>query len=213
MIVTEQVERYLVDSRPAPDELLLEMEAHAARDRIPIVVPETAAFIGAAVRSAGARRAVEVGTAIGYSTLLIARALGEGGLITSFEIDDERHRAAIDYLRRAGVADRVDLHLQDAALGLAGLEPGAFDMAFIDGQKGDYAGHLALVLPLLRRGGTVLVDNTLLSGAVADGRSAGHWTQEAVDEMRAFNARVLGDPDLSAALLPVGDGLLIAVVR
>src|SRR4051794_8017244 len=173
MIVTEQVERYLVDSRPAPDELLLEMEAHAARDRIPIVVPETAAFIGAAVRSAGARRAVEVGTAIGYSTLLIARALGEGGLITSFEIDEERHRAATGYLHRAGLAGRADLHLQDAAVGLAALEPGTFDMAFIDGQKGDYAGHLELVLPLLRRGGTGLVDHNPLSGAGADGRSAG----------------------------------------
>src|SRR3981081_2588137 len=110
------------------------MEAHAARDHIPIVVPETGALLHVLALARGARRVVEVGTAIGVSTLYLARALSPGGSVISFEIDERRHAAARDYLERAGVLDRVELRLQDARTGLAGLE-GPFDMAFIDGVK------------------------------------------------------------------------------
>jgi predicted O-methyltransferase YrrM len=213
VIVTEVVERHLVESRTAPDDLLREMEEHGARDRIPILPPESGAFLHTLVAATGARRVVEVGTAIGYSTLLIARALPEGGVVVSFEIDEERHQAARGYLDRAGMLDRTELHLQDAAIGLAELEPDSVDFAFIDGVKGDYAGHLELVLRALRQRGTVIVDNTLLSGSVAEGRPVGHWSQESVDEMRRFNERVLSDPALDAALVPIGDGMLVAVTR
>jgi caffeoyl-CoA O-methyltransferase len=213
VIVTEAVERHLVESRTPPDHLLLEMEAHGERDRIPILPPESGAFLHTLVAATGARRVVEVGTAIGYSTLLIARALPADGVVVSYEIDEERHLAARGYLERAGMLDRTELHLQDAAVGLAELEPGSVDLAFIDGLKGDYAGHLELVLPALRPRGTVVVDNTLLSGSVAEGRAIGHWSQDSVDEMRRFNQRVLSDPALDAALVPIGDGMLVAVTR
>ena len=213
VIVTEAVETYLVGSRTPPDDLLLEMEAHGERERVPILPPESGAFLHALVAATGARPVVEVGTAIGYSTLLIARALPEDGVVESFEIDEERHAAARGYLERAGVLGRTDLRLQDAAVGLAELEPASVDLAFIDGLKGDYGHHLELVLAALRRGGTFVVDNTLLSGSVAEGRPVGHWTQEMVDEMRRFNRRVLSDPALRAALVPIGDGMLVAVTR
>jgi predicted O-methyltransferase YrrM len=213
VIVTDAVERHLVESRTPPDDLLLEMEAHGARDRVPILPPESGAFLHTLVAATGARRVVEVGTAIGYSTLLIARALPDGGVVVSFEIDEERHQAAHGYLERAGAIERTDLRLQDAGAGLAELEPGSVDLAFIDGLKGDYAAHLELALKALRHGGTVVVDNTLLSGSVAEGRAIGHWTQGSVDEMRRFNQRVLTDPGLDAALVPIGDGMLIAVTR
>ncbi len=213
MIVSDAVERYLLESRRPPDALMGEMEAHGERDGIPIVMPPTGAFLAALTAAAGARRVVEVGTAIGVSTLYIARSLPEDGLIVSFEIDPERHRAARAYLDRAGVGDRADLRLRDAGEGLAELEPGAWDMAFLDGVKGDYPRHLELALPLLRRGGTLVVDNTLLGGTVATGRGEGHWTDEAVDTMRRFNASLLERDDMVAALLPVGDGVLMAVKR
>lgn len=213
MIVTEAVERHLVESRTPPDELLLEMEAHGERDRVPILPPESGAFLHALVAATGARRVVEVGTAIGYSTLLIARALPADGVVVSYEIDEERHLAARGYLERAGMLDRTELHLQDAAVGLAELEHASVDLAFIDGLKGDYAGHMELVLRALRPRGTVVVDNTLLSGSVAEGRPVGHWSQDSVDEMRRFNQRVLSDPALDAALVPIGDGMLVAVTR
>src|SRR5262245_4998377 len=108
------------------------MEAHGERDRVPILPPESGAFLHALIAATGARRVVEVGTAIGYSTLLIARALPDDGVVLSFEIDDERHAAARGYLERAGVAGRTDLRLQDAAVGLAELEAESVDFAFID---------------------------------------------------------------------------------
>jgi predicted O-methyltransferase YrrM len=211
VITDADVEGYLRASRRAPDGVLAEMEEHGRRDRIPIVMPETGATLTVLTRACAARRVVEVGTAIGVSTLHIARALPPDGTIVSFEVDEERHRAAGDYLRRAGVGDRVELHLRDAGEGLAELEPGSFDMAFLDGLKGDYPRHLDLALALLRPGGIVAVDNALLSGSVARGTSDGNWSDEQIEEMRRFNDRVLQDPSFDAALLPVGDGLLVAV--
>jgi caffeoyl-CoA O-methyltransferase len=213
MIVSDAVESYLLESRRSPDAVLAEMEAHADRDRIPIVMPPTGALLAVLTAAAGARRVVEVGTAIGVSTLYIARSLPPDGLIVSFEIDPQRHAAARGYLDRAGVGERADLRLLDAGEGLAQLEAGAWDMAFLDGLKGDYPRHLELALPLLRSGGTVVVDNTLLGGTVADGRAAGHWTADAIATMRGFNAGLLQRDDLVTALLPVGDGVLVAVRR
>ena len=213
MIVSDAVEAYLLDSRPAPDPILAEMEARGERDGIPIVVPVTGALLQVLTAAAGARRAVEVGTAIGVSTLHVARALPDGGTIISFEVDEERHRAARDYLDRAGVGDRADLRLQDADQGLATLERESFDIAFLDGLKGDYQRHLEQTLPLLRTGGTLVVDNTLLSGTVADGRPAYHWTADEITAMREFNAGLLRRDDLDSVLLPVGDGVIVAVRR
>jgi predicted O-methyltransferase YrrM len=156
---------------------------------------------------------VEVGTAIGVSTLYIARAMAPDGLIVSFEVDPERQRAARIYLDRAGVGERADLRLQDAGEGLAELDHGAWDMVFLDGLKGDYPTHLELALPLLRSGGLVVVDNTLLSGLVAEGRSEGGWSEEAIATMRGFNESLLDRSDMVSALLPVGDGVLVGVRR
>ncbi len=163
-------------------------------------------------RAIGARRIVEVGTAIGVSTLHLARALPQGGELISFEIDAERRAAASAYLGRAELAGRVDLRLLDARAGLAELE-GPFDLAFLDGVKAEYAEYLELVVPLLRRGGLVAIDNVLMSGTVAENRSDGHWTAEQIADARALNARLLSHPALVATVTPVGDGIAFAARR
>jgi predicted O-methyltransferase YrrM len=211
VIVTEAVSAYLDEIRVAPDPVLAEMEAHADRDGIPIVVPQTGALLHVLALAAGARTVVEVGTAIGVSTLYLARAVGQAGRVVSFEIDRERHDAARTYLERAGVADQVELHLTDAREGLSELEPGSFDLAFVDGVKAQYFDYLELALPLLRAGGVLVVDNVLMSGTVAENRSDGHWSQEQIDTARALNEQLLGDPRLSGTVTPVGDGVLVAV--
>jgi predicted O-methyltransferase YrrM len=212
MIVTDTVEGYLRSLVPEPDAVLAEMRKHGDRDDIPIVVPEAGALLSVLVTLAAPRLVVEVGTAIGVSTLHIARALPEGGRIISFEVDPDRHAAARAYLDRAGMLDRADLRLQDAGAGLEALD-GPVDMVFLDGLKGDYPRHLALALPLLRPGGMVAVDNMLMSGAVAAGRGDGHWSDEAVADMRAFTRSLLDDDRLVATVLPVGDGVAVAVRR
>jgi predicted O-methyltransferase YrrM len=135
------------------------------------------------------------------------------GLIVSFEIDPVRQRAARAYLDRAGVGERADLRLRDAGEGLAELDREAWDMVFLDGLKGDYPAHLELALPLLRSGGLVAVDNTLLSGLVAEGRADHRWTEQAIATMRRVNTSLLERSDMASALLPVGDGVLVGVRR
>jgi predicted O-methyltransferase YrrM len=212
MIVTPAVRDYLDASRPPADPLLAEMQAHGARERIPILDAQSGALLHVLARAIGARRIVEVGTAIGVSTLHLGRALPADGELVSFEIDAERRDAAAAYLRRDGLAARVDLRLQDARAGLAELSA-PFDFAFLDGVKAEYEAYLDLVVPLLRPGGLVAVDNVLMSGTVAENRSDGHWTDEQIATARAFNARLLDHPQLVATITPVGDGIALAARR
>ena len=213
MIVTEAVSSYLEHLQPRPDPVLADMEAQADREGIPIVVPETGALLHVLAQACSARRILEVGTAIGVSALYLARALPEDGQIVSFEIDPDRHAAARVYLGRAGVLERADLRLQDAREGLPALADERFDMAFIDGVKAQYAEYFEALLPLLRPGAVLAVDNVLMSGTVAEGRSDGHWTDDQIAGARAFNERLLGHQDLAGTLTPVGDGVLVAIKR
>lgn len=213
MIVTDAVRRYTEELRAEPDPVLREMEQHAARDGIPIVVPQTGALLHVLALACAARRIVEVGTAIGVSTLYLARALPEDGKVVSFDIDSERQNAARTYLERAGVADRCDLRLKDAREGLVELEPGAYDVAFIDGTKTQYSDYLERLLPLLRNGAMLIVDNVLMGGTVAEGRGDEEWTSEQIKSARAFNERLLHSEGLTGTVTPVGDGVLIAVKR
>jgi predicted O-methyltransferase YrrM len=210
VIVTKAVDEYLATLRPASDPVLAEMEAQAEREWIPVVPPETGEFLGLLARIRGASSIVEIGTAIGVSTLYLARALPTGGRLVSFEVDPARREAARDYLQRAGVLDRVDLRLQDARDGLRELD-GSFDMAFVDAAKMQYGDYLELLLPLLAPRAVVAIDNMLMGGTVATGRGDGNWSEQQIEMARALNARVKGMLEFEASLLPVGDGLLVAV--
>jgi caffeoyl-CoA O-methyltransferase len=210
VIVSDTVRAYLRDTRAAPDAVLAEMEEHGAREGIPIVVPETGALLHVLALASGARRMLEVGTAIGVSALYLARALPKDGLLVSFEIDEQRQQAARRYLERAGLADRVDLRLQDAREGLRDLD-GEFDFAFLDGVKVQYGDYFDLTLPLLRSGGVLTVDNVLRGGRVAEGRGDGSVSDEQVAAVREFNRRLLEHDELTGTITPVGDGVLVAV--
>ena len=207
VILTKPVSEYIEQLRSTPDRVLAEMETHARHDGIPIVVPATGRLLQVLALSRGAHRALEIGTAIGVSTLYIARGLAEGGEVVSFEVDPDRHAAAREYLNRAGVGDRVQLHLQDARRGLAELE-GKFDFAFLDGVKAQYGDYFDAVLPLLDDGAVLVVDNVLMNGQVAQDGGG-----ERISTARAFNERLLTHPELTSTLTPVGDGVLVAVKR
>jgi predicted O-methyltransferase YrrM len=210
VIVTETVDAYLESVRRVPDPLLAEMHDHGAREHIPIVVPETGALLHTLALARSAERIVEVGTAIGVSTLYLARALPPGGKLISFEIDEQRHVAARAYLDRAGLSDRVELRLEDARTGLPRLD-GPFELAFIDGVKTQYGDYFDALLPRLGERAVLVVDNVLMGGSVAEGRSDGHWSDEQIAGARAFNARLLELESFTGTILPVGDGVLVAV--
>ena len=211
MILDPVVGDYLATLYPPSDPLLQELERQGEADGVPIVMKDGGLALGVLARAVGARRVVECGTAIGVSTLHLARAVGEGGEVITFDVDPDRQATARAYLERAGVADRVDLRLQPALDGLRGVE-GPFDLAFIDAIKSEYAGYVELVLPKLRVGGMLVIDNALMGGSVAAGtRAEGGWSQRDIDALRDLNAALVARDDLATVVLPVADGMTIAV--
>lgn len=205
-ILSEHVQSYLDDLRPPRGRVMAEMEDFAAREGVPIVQWETGRMLAALAGSLDAR-VLEVGTAIGYSALHMAEALERGSIVT-LERDPERIALATDYLGRAGVADRVRIVEGDARETLPGLE-GPFDMLFLDATKGEYRDYLELAEPKLTDRALLVVDNLLMSGAVAGGEPT-HWPAETVEAGRAFNEALLRSEHWRGAVLPVGDGVGLA---
>jgi caffeoyl-CoA O-methyltransferase len=208
VILEPAMAEYLSGLEPDPDPLLAEMRVHGARDHIPIVEDVTGGPLEVLAASTGAKRAVEVGTAIGVSTLHLARG---GAHVTSFEVDPERHEQATRYLARDGRAEQVDLRLKDAGEGLAELESGSYDLGFIDGPKAGYSTYLDQIVGLLRPGGLLVADNVLMGGGAATGEAANQWSAESVAVIREFNAGLKARDDLRVTILPVGDGVALGV--
>jgi predicted O-methyltransferase YrrM len=193
----EYLDRLVTQSDP----LLVEMEAYAAEHRVPIADPEVARFVEITARAIGARRALEIGMAIGYSVVHLARGMGEQGVVVTIEPNDEMIRAATGYLKRAGLLDRVEIERGKALEVMPTLEE-TFDLLFIDAVKEEYSQYLDLGLQRLRSGGVVIVDNLLWSGKVAAGD-----TDSSTVALREFNRYFINHPQLIAQVLAVGDGL------
>ena len=202
-ILHQAQEDYLVGLLPPRDALVREMEEQAAREDIPISDPEVAILLSVLARSLGARRIVEVGTAIGYAALLLARAAPEAR-ITTIDIDPARLAIAQAFLSRGGVAERVEL-LEGRALDILPDLEGPFDLAYVDAVKGEYRRYLDLLLPRLRVGGLIVLDNVLWSGEVAD--PPAHDEQPESIAFRSFNPYFMIHPQLEALILPIGDGV------
>ena len=177
------------------------------------ISPEQGQFMALLVELTGARKCLEVGTFTGYSTLSLALALPEDGQIVACDISEEFTSRAKPYWQKAGVAGKIDLRLGPALETLDALiadgESGAFDFAFIDADKVNYQGYFQRALDLIRRGGLILVDNVLWSGAVVDPAR----DDEDTEAIRAFNQARAGDPRISLSLVPIGDGLTLARKR
>jgi predicted O-methyltransferase YrrM len=206
-IRAESVDRYLDEIRPPRGPVMAEMEAMADRDGIPIVSWETGRLL-AAMAGALDGQVLEVGTAIGYSTLHIADALGRGS-VTTLERDPARVEQARDFLGRAGVQEKVQIVEGDALETIAALN-GPFDLLFLDATKGEYRRYLELAEPLLGERALLVVDNVLQSGQVADPAAGGRWSDESVQTQRAFNQELMASQAWRCSVLPVGDGVAVA---
>ena len=206
-IRTDAVDAYFDQLRPRRGAVMTEMEALAERDSIPIVSWETGRLLSALAAAADGR-VLEVGTAIGYSTLHMAEALDAGSIVT-LERDPDRIAQARDFLDRGGVGDRVEIVEGDARETIGSLT-GSFDFLFLDATKGEYRDYLELAEPLLAPRALLAVDNVLMSGKVADPAAEGHWSEEALEGQRAFNQALVRGGDWRASVLPVGDGVLVA---
>ena len=194
--------------------VLAAIEAAAAPERVPILDRASGRVLS--ILAAGRRSIVEVGTAYGYSTLWMALGQAPEGHIVTLDPDRARTDLARGWWRQAGIPEeRISVVNRPALEAFADGEPGLagpFDLAFIDALKPEYADYLAAVRPRLGPGALVVADNVLWGGRTARVRAGGGRPAETA-ALRAFNAAVLGDPAFGATILPVGDGLLLAVYR
>jgi predicted O-methyltransferase YrrM len=196
---------YLKRLHRNPPPLLLELEQHGKADGVPIVDRETGRLLSTLVHAMQANRILEIGTAYGYSTLWMALAMPPAGRIWTIDPDTERTAIALDFLRRADLAEQVNVMNQPALEILPTFPVRNLDIVFIDAVKTEYEEYLELVVPLLKRSGLVIVDNLLWGGRSGAAPSA--EDDASTTALRAFNRAFLNHPQLDATIVPVGDGV------
>lgn len=190
----------------------------ATKDRFPesaimMTHPIQAEFLGLQVQAMGARKCLEVGVFTGLSGLCVALALPADGVIEAFDVSEEFTACAREHWALAGVQDKIRLHLTPAIEGLNQLiqegQAGTYDFAYIDADKPNGANYFNLCVQLVRPGGMVLIDNALWDGSVADPNSTKRFRDAVVRQ----NETVHGDERVNMCLLPLGDGLIVAVKK
>ncbi|NRR01845.1 O-methyltransferase [Brevibacillus sp. RS1.1] len=210
MITNPAIDDYVSGLVPERSLLLKRLEQEAAEENIPIVQLPSAQVMRMLLLLHRPKAILEVGTAIGYSTIWLAEAAPEARIVT-MDIDEDRLVRARENIKEAGCADRVEILSRDATLGLP--ESYQFDCLFIDAAKGQYRTFLDLYLPLLREGGLVISDNVLFRGLVATPEEAGKRQRPMVDKLLSYNSHLMERPDLETTFIPVGDGLAISMKK
>ena len=205
-ITEPKVDEYMLSILPPRDSVLQEMEAQAAKRDIPIVGPAVGRLLYQYARLINAKKVFELGSAIGYSTIWFARAVGEDGEVFYTDSDPKNADEASGYFRRAGVAERIHVGVGDALEQLA-LRQREFDIIFNDVDKEYYPRVLELATKHLRPGGLFITDNVLWSGRVTEEESKDKNTL-AIQE---FNKRLYAMKDFFTTILPLRDGLAVAV--
>jgi caffeoyl-CoA O-methyltransferase len=206
-ITVPEVEDYLYAMLPPRDEVLAEMEAEASKNDVPIVGPAVARILYQLATISGAKRIFEMGSAIGYSTIWWARAVGEGGRVVYTDGDRKNADKARRYFERAGVSKRITLRVGDAFEFLS-EEKEQYDIIFNDVDKIDYPRAFRLALPRLKSGGLFIADNVLWSGRVAKANP-----DAATKAILEFNKLIYGSKDLFTTILPIRDGVAVCVKK
>lgn len=204
-IVIPEVEKYLYDLLPARDPVLAEMEELAKRRNIPIVGPAVARVLFQYAQLIGAQRVFEMGSAIGYSTLWLARAVGAHGRVYYTDGDAKNATEAQGYFQRAGVRDRIEVLIGNS-LELIEKVEGEFDLIFNDVDKQQYPEVFRLAVHRLRRGGLFITDNVFWSGRVARPAAPDDRATAAIQK---FNRMLYSSDELFVTLLPLRDGLAV----
>jgi caffeoyl-CoA O-methyltransferase len=202
------VDNYMYSLLPARDEVLAEMEQYATEHKIPIVGPAVARVLQQLAMMVNARNIFELGSAIGYSTIWWAQAVGEKGQVIYTDGDRKNTERARGYFARAGVSNRITSHTGDA-LEVLSEQKQEFDIIFNDVDKEDYPRVLRLVAPRLRKGGLFITDNVLWSGKVVEKNPADASTKAILE----FNRKLYESKDFYTTLLPIRDGLAVALKR
>jgi caffeoyl-CoA O-methyltransferase len=228
--MTDKLYEYLVRHSLREPELLQRLREETAKDPMAVmqIAPEQGQFMALLVQLLGARKALEIGVFTGYSSLCVALALPQDGRLIACDVSEEWTSVARRYWQEAGVAQKIELRLAPALETLDKLladgQAGTFDFAFIDADKTGYDDYYERTLQLLRPGGLMVLDNMLRDGRVADvphcdvqgctnvagGRTPGA-TDEATLAIHKLNQKLHHDSRIALSLLPVADGLTLAL--
>jgi predicted O-methyltransferase YrrM len=204
---------YLVEHSVREPEILQRLRAETAEDSMSMmqIGPEQGQFMQLLVRLMGAKNCLEVGVFTGYSSLAVALVLPADGHMVACDISEKWTAIARKYWKEAGVDAKIDLKIAPALSTLDELitsgKAGSFDFAFIDADKINYLNYYERALTLVRKGGLIAVDNTLWGGQVIDKKSKSDDTRA----IRQFNSRLRADLRIHLSLLPIGDGLTLAL--
>jgi len=204
-------QNYLSSFRRKSDELLIEMEKYALEHNVPILNWQSAEFLEQLVIIKSPRRVLEVGTAIGYSAIRIARNLRAKSVLHTIEKSADNLNLAKEFISKSGLVTKIKL-LEGEALNIMPQLKKKYDLIFLDADKEDYKRLFDYSLVLLRRGGLLVVDNLLWHGYAASSRVPKQY-KESTRSIREFNVLFMNQPNLKATILPVGDGLGIGVKK
>ena len=209
-IVPDAIEHYLAGLNTLRDPVLDSIARAGAERDLPLIDAEVGALLNVLVLALGARTVLEVGAAVGYSGIWLARGLPEGGMLYTFEIDPERATEARANFARANLADRATVMVGDAAR-LIEKVAGPFDLIFQDGAKALYGPLLDRLVALLRPGGLLVTDNVLWDGEVAPGFTTARRDPETTKLIAAYNEKLAAHPRLKTSIVPLRDGVALSV--
>lgn len=210
MIVTEEMNQFIRASIKPSEGLLAEMESYAKEHYVPISRPESAAFLRTVCAMVRPGRILEAGTAIGYSSIIMAQYLREGGIIDTVEIDEDTADIARKNIAAAGCSDKIHIIVADAVEVFQCLEK-KYDIVFLDAAKGQYKTMLADAKRVLKVGGILISDNVLFDGKVSEEGFIPHKHRTIVVNMREYIQMLMDDPCFETSLLSVGDGMTLSV--
>lgn len=213
-VFTPEIEAYIRNLAPERPAFMVEMEKYAAENYVSIIPPEVAQFLTFLVRLRQARKILEIGTAIAYSTIWLAWAVAPwDGHVTTIEINDRRIEAALKNIREAELEDRITLLQGHAVDIIPGLQD-TYDFIFIDAAKGQYQWFFEELYPRLEPGGLLVADNVLAEGKVAaPDEELRHRQKTAVRRLRDYLEMITNHPDLETTIVPLGDGIAISLKK
>lgn len=204
-----ELQMFLRSILPEDDIVMADLRHYAEENHIPIVDPEVGNLLGFMVKLLQPEQILEIGTAIGCSTIHMARAMGDTGHITTLELTEERHAKALGYFQRAGLDSRITALQGDARELVPELaaKGESYDMIFMDAAKGQYHEFLVAADKMLKPGGLLIADNVLLNGWVVDLQYPRHRQKTMVLRMRDFLESFKTSDRFDCTLIPLGDGV------
>lgn len=211
-ITDKHVEGYIRGLLPEHRGILKKIEDDAIKNKVPIIHKEVAALLKVITTISQSRRILEIGTAIGYSAILLCQAAGDNGYITTIERNEERVKQAKLNIKRANLDDKIQIIQGDAQQVLEFLDE-KYDLIFLDGAKGHYKEMLEKSIDLLKVQGLLIADNVLFKGMVANNDLVVRRKKTIVNRMRDYLEYICNHPKLETSIIPIGDGVAISYKR